>query len=109
EARAARSGGEALPALVDAGMAQPLFASQRRLGAALLERERALRLRHEPGSLAAALRAMSTGRQAPLWDQLARLSMPTLVVAGGGDHRYRAFAAAIAARRPGAPLGIVPG
>ena len=108
DALADRIEGEGLPAFVDAWMAQPLFASQRRLGAALLERERALRLRHEPGSLAAALRATSTGRQEPLWDQLARLSMPTLVVAGGGDHRYRALAAAMAARVPGARLGIVP-
>jgi 2-succinyl-6-hydroxy-2,4-cyclohexadiene-1-carboxylate synthase len=109
DALAARIDREGIEAFVDAWMAQPLFATQRRLGRTLLKRERALRLRHDPVALAAALRAMSTGRQESLWDHLPRLHMPTLVVAGAGDHRYRALAEAMAARLPDARLGIVPG
>src|SRR5262249_36890080 len=109
DALAARIEGEGLAAFVDSWMAQPLFARPRPPGAALLEREPALRLPHEPRALAAGLRATSTGRQEPLWNQLSHLSMPTLVIAGGGDHRYRALAEAMATRVPGARLGIVPG
>lgn len=46
------------------------------------------RLTNDPGAVAAALRAFSTGRQRPLWNDLHQLHMPVLVVAGALDRRY---------------------
>lgn len=97
-----------LPAFVDRWMAQPLFATQRRLDPAALLRERALRLRQSPAGLAAALRAFGVGVQEPLWDRLPAVRIPTLLVAGAHDRRYRALATAMAARLPDARVAVVP-
>ena len=97
-----------LPAFVERWMAQPLFATQRALDAAVLARERAIRLRHVPAGLAAALRAMGAGVQEPLWERLPALRVPTLLVVGARDHAYRALAAGMAARMPNARTAVVP-
>jgi 2-succinyl-6-hydroxy-2,4-cyclohexadiene-1-carboxylate synthase len=89
-------------------MAQSLFASQRRLDPVVLARERRVRLGQSAEGLAAALRAMSVGRQTPLWDRLPALTTPTLLVAGADDASYAAIARATAARLPGARVAVVP-
>ena len=99
---------DGLEPFVDAWMAQPLFATQRRLAPDLLARERTRRLGHDPARLAAALRAMGAGRQAPLWDRLSTLRLPILVVAGEDDHQYRAIAAAMTAGLPDARVAVIP-
>jgi 2-succinyl-6-hydroxy-2,4-cyclohexadiene-1-carboxylate synthase len=99
---------EGLEPFVDAWMAQPLFATQRRLTPEVLTRQRALRLEHDPAGLAAALRALGAGRQAPLWDRLPTLCLPTLVLTGEDDHRYRAIGAAMTTRLPDARLAVIP-
>jgi len=99
---------EGLEPFVDAWMTQPLFATQRHLAPDVLTRQRALRLEHDPVRLAAALRAMGAGRQAPLWDRLPTLRLPTLVITGEDDHPYRAIAAAMTARLPDARVAVIP-
>ena len=99
---------EGLEPFVDAWMAQPLFATQRRLAPDLLTRQRAARREHDPVRLAAALREMGAGRQAPLWDRLPTLRLPTLVITGEDDHPYRAIAAAMTARLPDARVAVIP-
>jgi 2-succinyl-6-hydroxy-2,4-cyclohexadiene-1-carboxylate synthase len=42
--------------------------------------------------LAYALRTLGTGSQEPLWDRLADLEMPTVLVAGADDAKFRAIA-----------------
>jgi 2-succinyl-6-hydroxy-2,4-cyclohexadiene-1-carboxylate synthase len=108
EALAARLERHGLAAFVDDWMGQPLFASQRRLDPTARARERALRLQHSPAGLAAALRSCGSGAQEPLWDCLPALRMPVLLVTGDDDHRYRALAAAMAARAPFSRVAIVP-
>jgi 2-succinyl-6-hydroxy-2,4-cyclohexadiene-1-carboxylate synthase len=108
EALAARLEQRGLAAFVADWMAQPLFASQRRLDLATIARERTLRLRHTPAALAAALRTFGVGVQEPLWDRLPSLRIPILLVAGADDHRYRALAVAMAARLPDARVAIIP-
>ena len=107
-ALAARLDRDGLASFVERWMAQPLFASQRRLDAAVLARERAIRLDQTAAGLAAALRAMSVGTQAPLWDRLSALRTPALFVAGADDERYAAVATAMAHRVPDARVAIVP-
>jgi 2-succinyl-6-hydroxy-2,4-cyclohexadiene-1-carboxylate synthase len=108
EALAADLERRGLPVFVDRWMAQPLFATLRRLGPTALARDRALRLRQSPAGLAAALRAFGVGVQEPLWEHLPALEVPTLLVAGAADRRYRGLATAMAARLPHARVAVVP-
>ncbi len=68
------------------------------------------RLANTGPGLASSLRRAGTGTQLPLWDQLGRLAMPVLVIAGGDDGKFaglgRRMVDAIGAN---ASLVVVPG
>lgn len=100
---------DGLAAFVDAWADQPLFATQARLPDTVRARERAVRLGNGATGLAAALRAFGPGTQAPLWDALPRLAMPTLLVVGADDPAYAAIAAHMAAELVDADVAVVPG
>jgi 2-succinyl-6-hydroxy-2,4-cyclohexadiene-1-carboxylate synthase len=108
EALAARIERDGLEAFVDAWMALPLFASQKRLGTAALERARAERLRQRSHGLAQSLRGMGAGAQAPLFDRLDRVVAPVLLVAGEEDEKFQAIARALEVRLPDARRVVVP-
>jgi 2-succinyl-6-hydroxy-2,4-cyclohexadiene-1-carboxylate synthase len=72
---------------------QPLFADQ---SDALVDQQRAGRLDHDPLDLASLLRTAGQGALAPVWDQLGRLDLPVLALAGDRDERYTAAARRIA-------------
>lgn len=73
-------------------LAQPLFASLAPETACL-----AARRTNRCAGLANSLRTCGTGTQQPLWDRLAELTVPVLLVAGAEDHRFGALAARMAA------------
>lgn len=98
-----------LAAFVERWMANPLFATQSRLGPAFLASARAQRLRNRPHALAHTLRGMGTGVMEPLTNRLGAVRAPVLVVAGELDPKFRAIAAALAARLPDAEVAIIPG
>lgn len=85
---------------------QPLLA---RLPRGVADLARADRLRNEPRALAAALRGLGQASFAPMWDRLADLAMPVVVVAGEEDEKYAAVARRMTAAIPQARLVIVPG
>jgi 2-succinyl-6-hydroxy-2,4-cyclohexadiene-1-carboxylate synthase len=58
------------------------------------------RLGHDPHALAAALRGLSVGRQPSLWNEIARLDLPTLVITGALDNKYCDIANKMAAQLP---------
>ena len=93
---------DGLETFVERWMAQPLFASQVRLGVAALARARAQRLAGDPRGLAASLRGLGSGAQPPLHEALRRLAVPLLFVAGEEDAKFRALASELAGL---APLG----
>jgi 2-succinyl-6-hydroxy-2,4-cyclohexadiene-1-carboxylate synthase len=93
-----------VPAFIDEWLAQPLFA-----GLAPDRRNVADRLRNTPAGLASSLRLAGTGTQAPLWDRLTTLRVPTLVVAGADDTKFVALGARLAATIPDAHLHVVDG
>jgi len=95
-------------AFVERWMAQPLFASQARLGPAHAARMRAQRAANDGAALAACLRHAGTGAMAPLWDALPRVAAPVLVVAGAEDAKFRAEGDAVAAALPRATRLDVP-
>jgi 2-succinyl-6-hydroxy-2,4-cyclohexadiene-1-carboxylate synthase len=64
---------------------QPLFADQ---PDALVERQRAGRLSHEPPALASLLRTAGQGALVPVWHELPRLRLPLLALAGARDEAY---------------------
>ncbi len=84
---------------------QPLFATLP-AGAAGLE----TRLGGTAGGLASSLRLAGTGTQQALWDRLAGIHVPVLVLAGGLDTKYTALGERLARTiGPGARLEVLPG
>ena len=49
-------------------------------------------MRNTAPGLASSLRLAGTGAQEPLWDRLAELTMPVLVIAGSLDAKYLTIA-----------------
>lgn len=85
---------------------QPLFAGEPPEIAALAREDQR---RNDARSLAAVLRGIGTGEMAPLWGQLGELAMPTVVVAGERDAKFRALGERLAESIPGARLVVLPG
>ena len=87
-------------------MAQPLFEGTPTAAAA---RWRDDIRRNTPMGIAAALRGLSQGVLAPVWDRLPELTMPVLVVAGERDAKYVDLAQRLTAALPRGRTVIVPG
>jgi 2-succinyl-6-hydroxy-2,4-cyclohexadiene-1-carboxylate synthase len=100
---------EGVEAFVTRWMAQPLFASQARLGAAALGEARAQRLMNRPHGLANSLRGMGAGAQPPLHAALAELRAPACFVAGAEDAKFAAVASELAALAPRGRAALLPG
>lgn len=97
-----------VPAFVERWMANPLFASQARLGERFLAESRLQRLANSAAGLAGSLRGLGTGVQPALHDDLARLALPVLLVHGAEDAKFRAIAHDLAARLPNARVAAIP-
>src|SRR6266536_55308 len=70
---------------------------------------RAGRLANTTQGLAASLRLHGTGAQEPLWDRLATLRPPTLLITGARDQKFAGIAERMAkAIGPSATLALVP-
>jgi 2-succinyl-6-hydroxy-2,4-cyclohexadiene-1-carboxylate synthase len=67
------------------------------------------RLRNSPPALARALRGLGTGALPSLWDRLSGLTVPTVLVVGERDRKFRVVAEQMAARLPRAETVVVPG
>ncbi|MGI8564492.1 MAG: alpha/beta fold hydrolase [Candidatus Dormibacter sp.] len=84
------------------------FAGLRQRRPDLAEALAAARRRHDPTHLAAQLRGMGAAAEPPFWSRLAAIEAPTLVIAGGEDERYVAYARRLALILPHCSLEIVP-
>jgi len=96
------------PAFVDAWYRAPMWASLRRQSRRF---EEVIRRR---GGIPAAVAAqhvsgLSPGRMPNFWARLGELGMPTLLVAGAEDPKYRAAMQRAASLIPAARLAIAPG
>ncbi|MEQ8839902.1 MAG: 2-succinyl-6-hydroxy-2,4-cyclohexadiene-1-carboxylate synthase [Acidimicrobiales bacterium] len=98
---------DGLDSFVDAWMANPLFATQTRLGTDFLAGARAQRLRNSSAGLARSLRAAGTGTMRPLHDLLARCHVPTALVVGADDEKFRVIAADLGTRLPAATVAVI--
>jgi 2-succinyl-6-hydroxy-2,4-cyclohexadiene-1-carboxylate synthase len=89
---------------LDRWLAQPLFATlpAERAG-------RAERLVNTAANLAQSLRLHGTGAQEPLWERLATLRPPVLLIAGAADAKFSALARRMAsAVGPTARIALIP-
>lgn len=100
---------EGMTAFLDRWMALPLFDTMRALEPELLARLNAGRAAQHPGGLAASLATMGTGSQPFFMEALSGLAMPTLLVVGEGDQKFRAIAEEMHARLPQGRLEVLPG
>jgi 2-succinyl-6-hydroxy-2,4-cyclohexadiene-1-carboxylate synthase len=102
---AQRIADEGLGAFLEAWVAQPLFA-----GLPAERQFREERLTNTVDGLAGSITAAGTGAQAPSWDQLERLTMPVLVVAGALDTKFAALAERMVTTiGPNAQLALIAG
>ncbi len=76
---------DGVEAFVDRWQAQPIFATQARLPAAVREELRRQRLRSDPRGLANSLRGVGAGVQEPVLARLGELRIPALLLAGALD------------------------
>ena len=86
---------DGLGPFLDRWVAQPLFASL-----TLSEEERQDRRRNTPAGLSTSLRSCGTGTQAPLWNLLNQLTVPTVVVTGRRDLKFSELGTRLAATIP---------
>jgi 2-succinyl-6-hydroxy-2,4-cyclohexadiene-1-carboxylate synthase len=117
ERRARRRADEALAegilrggmeAFVDHWMGLPLFATQGKLPPAVREANRERRLKNNPEALAACLRGIGTGAQPSFWEDLPRIQVPTLLLAGEEDRKFSELARRMADLLPSAELRLIP-
>jgi 2-succinyl-6-hydroxy-2,4-cyclohexadiene-1-carboxylate synthase len=87
----------------------PTLSGLRDLPAPVASALRERRLRSSAAGLASALRHLGAGAQPPLWDELPRLPVTTLLLAGEGDAKFSDIARRMAERIPGARLRVLPG
>ena len=102
-------GADGLAAFVDRWMANPLFATQARLGDDFLAAARAQRLRNDPEQLAHSLRGAGTGSMRPLHDHLGRCVLPVGLVVGADDEKFRTIADELADSLPDATVTVIDG
>jgi 2-succinyl-6-hydroxy-2,4-cyclohexadiene-1-carboxylate synthase len=104
-AQARRIREEGVDAFVERWLRLPMFA-----GLPAWARFEDERRRNTAEGLARSLELAGTGAQAPLWDRLAAIDVPVLVVAGAEDAKYAAIATRTAAAiGPNARAALVPG
>jgi 2-succinyl-6-hydroxy-2,4-cyclohexadiene-1-carboxylate synthase len=89
---------------IDEWLTNPLFA-----GLTPNTSGRADRLRNEAGGLASSLRLAGTGTQEPLWDRLAEISCPALILVGEHDTKFRALGERLCASIVDPRLEVVAG
>jgi len=100
--------GEGLEAFIAAWEAQPLFASQADLPAAVRAAQRAARRRLDPLRLADAMERLGLGAM-PCWTPaLSRVTAPMAFLAGARDPKYVALGEALAAEVPALACAVVP-
>jgi 2-succinyl-6-hydroxy-2,4-cyclohexadiene-1-carboxylate synthase len=109
EALADRIERDGIAAFVDEWEHHPIFHTHAALPTGRRDRIRAMRRSNTPAGLAASLRGAGQGAMEPLFDRLALVTAPTLVLAGALDDAGRPRAARAAAGIPGARLVVVDG
>lgn len=107
QARADQIRNQGLSAFLDRWYDAPLFASLKR-NPQRLKRLKALRCQNDPAWMAKAVAELSPGRQPSLWQALASLNVPCLLLAGELDEAYKNITGLMQSELPQASTVIVP-
>jgi 2-succinyl-6-hydroxy-2,4-cyclohexadiene-1-carboxylate synthase len=107
EALAQRIENDGLEPFVKYWSSFPLFAGLERRGPSFVAQLRAERMNNTVAGLACSLRGMGAGMMQPVWDDLARLTVPSTFVAGQLDHGYVASARRLAGVVPNGRVEVV--
>lgn len=99
---------DGLPAFVDAWSNLKLFSGMRRLSPEIQAQHRVARLSQDPQGLSTCLRVLGVGSQPYLLDALGDLELPTLLVVGEHDEKFRGIAEHLQRRLPHAMVETVP-
>ena len=91
-------------AFIDEWLTNPLFA-----GLTHETAQRADRLRNTAAGLSSSLRLAGTGTQEPLWNRLADIACPVLLIVGAADRKFRAVADSMAELLPDATVAVIDG
>ncbi len=87
---------EGLAAFESAWSSQALFATQRFANSQIRQAQREARLSHTSEGLAHAMRSLGLGQMPNFWTQLETLRVPTRLIVGGEDGKFRDIAARMA-------------
>ena len=87
----------------------PMVQSQARIAPGIAERMQVGRAEHLAAGLAANLRGVGTGAMHSVWEELPRIQVPTLLLAGEEDRKFRAISEDMAGRVPQARSATIPG
>ena len=109
EALARRIESDGIEAFVDYWESLPLWESQRTLAPDIRRAQREQRLRNGAIGLANSLRGMGAGAQPSFWRELPQLQLPTLLLVGESDRKFRAVNERIAGRIPKGRMHLVSG
>ena len=107
EALAQRIENDGLEPFVKYWSGLPLFAGLERRGPSFLAQVRAERMNNTVAGLVCSLRGMGAGTMQPIWDDLARVTVPCTFVAGQLDHGYVASARRLAGAVPNGRVEVV--
>ncbi len=66
-----------------------LFRSPIRPDKSLIQKYHQIQAEQSPSALAASLKGFGTGTMTPVYDQLAEIALPTLLIAGSADEKYQ--------------------
>ena len=99
---------EGVPAFVRRWEDNPIFEAQRVLPETVRTTLRSQRLNNSPTGLANSLRGMGAAAQEPLWERLGAVDVPTLLLAGEHDAKYREFLESMWERLPRVGAAVIP-
>ncbi|MBP2641477.1 MAG: 2-succinyl-6-hydroxy-2,4-cyclohexadiene-carboxylate synthase [Firmicutes bacterium] len=85
-----------------------LFATQQQLPEKIKNEVRLQRFQNKPQGLANSLRGMGTGVQQSLWSRLEQLDIPTLLLVGKKDAKFRQVGVSMDEMIPNSTLQIIP-
>ncbi|MHC1746000.1 MAG: 2-succinyl-6-hydroxy-2,4-cyclohexadiene-1-carboxylate synthase [Negativicutes bacterium] len=108
EALAAFIDEQGLEAFVNRWSNLDLFATQQQLPEWIKNEVRFQRLQNKPQGLANSLRGMGTGVQQSLWDRLEQLDIPTLLLVGKTDAKFRQIGVSMHEMMPNSTLQVIP-
>lgn len=108
-ARARQLRTEGIQSFVGRWEKQPLFETQRTLSNQALERQRAIRLGHDPEGLARALEVLGLAQMPDYGPKLAGTPIPVVLMAGSLDSKFADLARTAAGRRGPVRARIIEG